>query len=145
MTCDVSIDLLRACGWEVLEAVDCCFDVEELVKALLQAEESQESQDKPSVVCYADVCRIKRAFGMDPDQFVVHTVVYEYFSDIAPRGDVLEREWNSGCRGLSTGSENFAALVCNTIAAHLNNFMVDSADFFPAVAMIWHERNILST
>ncbi|EGX96012.1 bacterial-like transketolase [Cordyceps militaris CM01] len=51
MTCDVSIDLLRAYGWDVLEAADCCFDVEELVKALLQAEESQESQDKPSVVC----------------------------------------------------------------------------------------------
>ncbi|XWW96093.1 hypothetical protein V2A60_004063 [Cordyceps javanica] len=125
ITCDGSVDMcntedingkMRACGWNVIEIMDGCYDVEGIVKALLNA---KRSRDKPTFVnirtvigigskvagdakahgaAYGsdDVRSIKQAFGMNPDEhFVVHDEVYSYFADIKPRGDALEREWNS--------------------------------------------------
>lgn len=124
ITCDGSVDLcntedvnakMRACGWEVLEVEDGCYDVEGLVKALLQAKASTE---KPTFInvrtiigvgskvagdakahgaAYGNegVRGIKQAFGMNPDEhFVVADQVYSFFREMKTRGENLEENWN---------------------------------------------------
>lgn len=123
ITCDGSVDLccsedinakMRACGWEVLEVEDGCYDVEGLVKALLQAKSSTE---KPTFInvrtligvgsavagdakahgaAYGaeDVKNIKKVFGMNPEEhFVVQDEVYAFFREMKTRGESLEAEW----------------------------------------------------
>ncbi|KAJ6788725.1 hypothetical protein PWT90_03923 [Aphanocladium album] len=206
ITCDGSVDLcntedvnakMRACGWDVIEIADGCFDVEGIVNALLKAKESQEKPTFISIrtvigigskvagdakahgAAYGsdDVRSIKQAFGMNPDEhFVVHEEVYSYFADIKPRGDALEKEWRSlleaygeqhpelhrefklrmegkfpqDWRRIIPAKEDFstdpiasrksAGLICNPLAASLNNFMVGTADLSPSVAMMWKEK-----
>lgn len=124
ITCDGSVDLcntedvnakMRACGWEVLEVEDGCFDVEGLVAALLKAKASTE---KPTFInvrtiigigskvagdakahgaAYGaeDVGNIKKAFGMNPDEhFVLADEVYSFFHDVKTRGTQLEAQWS---------------------------------------------------
>lgn len=105
---------MRACGWNVLEVADGCYDVEGIVKALLKAE---ESHDRPTFInirtvigigskvaadakahgaAYGseDVRGIEQAFGMNQDEhFVVHDEVYSYFADTRFRGDALVEAW----------------------------------------------------
>lgn len=124
ITCDGSVDLcntedinakMRACGWNVLDVQDGCYNVEGLVKALLQA---KSATDKPTLInartiigvgskvagdakahgaAYGaeDVRSIKQAFGMSPDEhFIVHDEVYSFFEDLKERGHALESQWN---------------------------------------------------
>lgn len=125
ITCDGSVDLcntedvntkMRACGWDVLEITDGCFDVEGIVKALLKAKSSAE---KPTFInvrtvigigskvagnakahgaAYGaeDVRDIKQAFGMNPDEhFVVQDEVYSFFRELKERGGALEAQWGN--------------------------------------------------
>lgn len=125
ITCDGSVDLcntedvnakMRACGWEVLEVEDGCYDVEGLVKALLQAKASTE---KPTFInvrtligvgskvagdakahgaAYGaeDVKNIKKVFGMNPEEhFVLTDEVYGFFREMTPRGQKLEEDWKT--------------------------------------------------
>lgn len=125
ITCDGSVDLcssedvdakMRACGWEVLNVKDGCYDVEGLVKALLTA---KASVDKPTFInvrtiigvgskvagdakahgaAYGveDVKSIKKAFGMDPEEhFVLADEVYSFFADVKTRGEKLEEKWDN--------------------------------------------------
>ncbi|KAL1965272.1 hypothetical protein VTN77DRAFT_5874 [Rasamsonia byssochlamydoides] len=109
ITCDGSVDLTntedinaktRACGWDVIEVEDGCFDIEGLVKALEQA---RASTDKPTFINVKtviglgsqvagtalahgvafgadDVAQQKKAYGFDPEEsFVISdTLVDEY-------------------------------------------------------------------
>jgi len=203
ITCDGSVDLcssddvnakMRACGWNVLDVMDGCYDVEGIVSALHQA---KSSKDKPTFVNIrtvigigskvageavahgaafgaADVANIKRHFGMDPEKhFVVSDEVYDYFKDCKPRGVALEAEWKSlvekyaaqypeqhkefMCRvrgeptqdwtklipakedfpTTPTASRKSAGLVCNPLAAAIQNMMVGTADLTPSVNMAW--------
>ncbi|KAK0391177.1 hypothetical protein NLU13_0678 [Sarocladium strictum] len=123
ITCDGSVDLcntedvnakMRACGWEVLEVEDGCYDVEGIVAALLRA---KASTDKPTFINVRtiigigskvagdakahgvafgaeDVRSIKQIFGMNPDEhFVLTDTVYDFFREIVPRGKRLEENW----------------------------------------------------
>ncbi|OAA72891.1 Transketolase, bacterial-like protein [Akanthomyces lecanii RCEF 1005] len=206
ITCDGSVDLcntedvnakMRACGWDVLEVADGCYDVEGIVEALLKA---KESPDRPTFInirtviglgskvagdakahgaAYGsdDVRSIKQAFGMNPDEhFVIHDEVYSYFTDLRFRGDALVEAWSSlletyrnqhpqlytelklrmdgtfpnDWKRMIPGREAFssdpaasrqsAGLICNPLAANLNNFMVGTADLSPSVAMIWKDK-----
>ncbi|GJN72750.1 hypothetical protein PLICBS_006825 [Purpureocillium lilacinum] len=125
ITCDGSVDLcntedvdakMRACGWDVLNVEDGCYDVEGLVTALLSAKASTE---KPTFInvrtvigigskvagdakahgaAYGaeDVRSIKQSFGMNPDEhFVLQDEVYGYFREMVKRGEELERSWHS--------------------------------------------------
>ncbi|OAR00007.1 hypothetical protein LLEC1_05020 [Akanthomyces lecanii] len=124
ITCDGSVDMcntedvnakMRACGWDVLEVADGCFDVEGIVKALLK---TKDSRDRPTFInirtvigigsakahgaAYgsAEVRSIKQAFGMNPDeQFVIHDQVYSFFADMRSRGDALVEAWTSLLEG----------------------------------------------
>ncbi|TWU71982.1 hypothetical protein ED733_002533 [Metarhizium rileyi] len=124
ITCDGSVDLcntedvntkMRACGWEVIDVQDGCYNVKDLVQSLVQA---KSSVDKPTFInvrtvigigsnvagdakahgaAYGaeDVRNIKKSFGMNPDDhFVLHEEVYSFFADSKERGDALEYQWN---------------------------------------------------
>ena len=126
ITCDGSVDLcntedvnakMRACQWNVIDVEDGCYDVEGLVNAMLSA---KACSDKPTLInvrtvigvgskvagnakahgaAYGaeDVRSIKQVFEMSPDEhFVLHDKVYEFFADIKPRGDALEKQWTEG-------------------------------------------------
>jgi dihydroxyacetone synthase len=105
---------MKACGWNVLEVEDGNFDIEAIVKALLEA---KASQDKPTFINVhttigigskvsrdakahgaalgpKDVANVKRTFGFNPDEhFVIPDEVYDFFRDIKTRGQRLETEW----------------------------------------------------
>ncbi|OAA39093.1 Transketolase [Metarhizium rileyi] len=124
ITCDGSVDLcntedvntkMRACGWQVINVQDGCYNVKDLVQSLVQA---KSSVDKPTFInvrtvigigsnvagdakahgaAYGaeDVRNIKKSFGMNPDDhFVLHEEVYSFFADSKERGDALEYQWN---------------------------------------------------
>lgn len=123
ITCDGSVDLtntedvnakMRACGWEVIDIEDGCFDIEGIVQALNKA---RESTDKPTFInvrtiigigsavagnavahgaAFAkdDVKNMKELYSFKPDEsFFVSDAVREFFSDIPPRGQELVKSW----------------------------------------------------
>ncbi|KAF7539363.1 hypothetical protein G7Z17_g12428 [Cylindrodendrum hubeiense] len=125
VTCDGSVDLcntedvnakMRACGWDVIDVEDGCFDVEGLVKALLQAKASTE---KPTFINVRTVIGVgskvagdakahgaafgadgvkvvKEFFGRDTEEsFVVTDEVYNYFRPLTTRGQRIEEDWSS--------------------------------------------------
>lgn len=125
VTCDGSVDLcntedvnakMRACGWHVIDVEDGCYDVEGIVRALLEA---KASVDKPTFINVRTVIGVgshvageaqahgaafgpegvrgvKTFFGRDPDaSFVVTDEVYAYFRDAVTRGKRLEEDWNA--------------------------------------------------
>lgn len=124
ITCDGSVDLtntedvnakMRACGWDVIDVEDGCFDVEGIVQALEQA---RASSDKPTFINVRtiiglgskvagtadahgvafeaeDVAAQKKAYGFNPDElFVISDTVREFFADLPARGEALVQEWN---------------------------------------------------
>ncbi|KAL4912884.1 Transketolase, thiamine diphosphate binding domain-containing protein [Aspergillus aurantiobrunneus] len=123
ITCDGSVDLtntedinakMRACGWDVIDVEDGCYDVEGLVQALSKARASTE---KPTFINVrtvigldsnvagqaaahgaafgvADVAEMKRKLGFNPEEhFVVGETVREFFADLPTRGEALVRQW----------------------------------------------------
>ncbi|CRG83768.1 transketolase [Talaromyces islandicus] len=123
VTCDGSVDIcntedvntkMRACGWNVLDVEDGCYDVEGIVDAFNKA---RTNTDNPTFINVRtvigvgskaagdakshgaafgadDVTNIKRTFGMDPEEhFVVSDEVYSYFRDAENRGKLLENSW----------------------------------------------------
>ncbi|CAK7225780.1 hypothetical protein SEUCBS140593_006019 [Sporothrix eucalyptigena] len=122
ITCDGSVDLCntedvnakkRSCGWDVIGIQDGCYDVEGLVKALLQAKGSTE---KPTFINVRTVIgigskvagdakahgaafgakgvkAIKRHFGTNPDEhFVLSDKVYAFFQEMASQGENVEED-----------------------------------------------------
>lgn len=125
ITCDGSVDLcntedvnakMRACGWDVIEVEDGCYDVKGIVQALLKA---KASTDKPTFINIhttigigskvagdakahgasfspEGVKVVKERFGMDPEKhYVVSDEVYSFFRDRKTRGDRLVEDWKS--------------------------------------------------
>lgn len=123
ITCDGSVDLtntedvnakMRACGWDVIDIEDGCFDIEGIVEALNTA---RASDDKPTFInCRtvigvgsavagnavahgaafgaADVANMKRMYEFDPEQhFVVSDAVRTFFGAIPARGQELVGAW----------------------------------------------------
>lgn len=123
VTCDGSVDLtntedvntkMKACGWDVIDIEDGCFDVEGLVDALNKA---RSSNDKPTFINVrtiigvgsavagdavahgaalgaSDVANMKKAYGFHPDEhFVISDEVRKFFEDIPARGQELVRSW----------------------------------------------------
>lgn len=132
VTCDGSVDLtntedvnakMRACGWDVIDVEDGCFDIDGLVQAMNQA---RKSTDKPTFVNVrtiiglgsavagdavahgaafgaGDVANMKKAYGFNPDEhFVVSNEVRSFFEDIPARGQDLVRSWEKKVQGYET-------------------------------------------
>jgi dihydroxyacetone synthase len=124
ITCDGSVDLtntedvnakMRACGWDVIDVEDGCYDVEGIVGALEQARASQE---KPTFINVrtviglgshvagtaeahgaafgaGNVAEMKKANGFNPDEsFVIGETVRNFFHDLPARGEGYVRDWN---------------------------------------------------
>lgn len=123
ITCDGSVDLtntedinakMKACGWDVIDIEDGCFDIEGIVDALNKA---RASTDKPTFINVrtviglgaavagqadahgaafgaADVANMKRLYGFDPEKhFVISEQVRQFFAEIPARGQELVQEW----------------------------------------------------
>ena len=106
---------MQACGWNVIDIEDGCFDVTGIVDALLAAKKA----DKPTFINVktvigvgskaagtadahgaafgaADVASMKRAYNFDPEQhFVIGDEVRQFFAGIPARGEAYVEEWNS--------------------------------------------------
>lgn len=124
ITCDGSVDLtntedvnakMRACGWNVIDVEDGCFDIEGLVRALEQA---RASQDKPTFISVRtvigldssvagtavahgaafgtkSVADIKTLYGFNPEEhFVIGDTVRQFFQELPTRGEQWAQEWN---------------------------------------------------
>ena len=123
ITCDGSVDLtntedinakMRACGWDVIDVEDGCYDVEGIVEALSKARASTE---KPTFINIRtvigldskvagqaaahgaafgveDVAAMKRKLGFNPEEhFVIGETVREFFADLPARGEGYVKEW----------------------------------------------------
>ncbi|KAL9625322.1 MAG: hypothetical protein Q9160_000385 [Pyrenula sp. 1 TL-2023] len=107
---------MRACGFDVIDIEDGCFDVEGLTNALHQ---SRNSSLKPTFINVktiiglgsaragdaeahgialgaADVADMKRAYSFDPEQhLVIGQEVRDFFEEIPSRGESLVEGWKS--------------------------------------------------
>lgn len=123
VTCDGSVDLtntedvntkMQACGWDVIDIEDGCFDIEGLVTALNKA---RASIGKPTFINVrtviglgsavagdavahgaafgaSDVANMKKAYGFNPDKhFVISEEVCRFFEDIPQKGQELVQAW----------------------------------------------------
>ncbi|KAJ6078624.1 hypothetical protein N7467_008377 [Penicillium canescens] len=124
ITCDGSVDLtntedvnakMRACGWNVIDVTDGCFDIEGIVSALEQA---RASTDKPTFINVKTVIGLhssvagtatahgaafgaksivdmKTAYGFDPEEhFVIGDTVRGFFHGLPERGEQWVQEWD---------------------------------------------------
>ncbi|KAK5230003.1 hypothetical protein LTR72_001538 [Exophiala xenobiotica] len=123
ITCDGLVSLtntedvemkMKACGWNVINIEDGCFDVEGIVEALEAAKKSMlptfinvrtvigvDSRVAGDAVAHGaalgldNVAALKRAYGFDPDQhFVVPQAVRDFFQELPAKGELLVSEWN---------------------------------------------------
>ncbi|KAF3392751.1 Dihydroxyacetone synthase [Penicillium rolfsii] len=123
ITCDGSVDLtntedvnakMRACGWDVIDVEDGCFDIESIVSALEQA---RAAQDKPTFINVRtvigldshvagtavahgaafgtkSVADMKSLYGFNPEEhFVIGETVRQFFQDLPARGEQWVQEW----------------------------------------------------
>lgn len=107
---------MRACGWDIIDIEDGCFDIDGLVQALNKA---RNSADKPTFINVrtvigvgsavagdavahgaafgaADVANMKKMYGFDPDEhFVVSEAVRDFFKDLPGKGQHLVSAWDA--------------------------------------------------
>lgn len=105
---------MRACGWDVIDVEDGCFDIEGLVEAMNKA---RASKDKPTFINVrtvigigsavagdavahgaafgaADVANMKKAYGFNPEEhFVISDEVRKFFEDLPAKGEALVQSW----------------------------------------------------
>jgi dihydroxyacetone synthase len=139
ITCDGSVDIcmaedvnakMLASGFHVLEVEDGNYDVDSIVKALLQARAHKDkptfinikttigvgsqNQNKASVhgapLGKDDVASIKKNYGMDVDKHLeVAQETYDFFREAVPRGQQLESGWNQLLTSYSEKHPDLAA------------------------------------
>jgi dihydroxyacetone synthase len=123
VTCDGSVDLtntedvnakMRACGWDVIDIEDGCFDINGIVQAL---HEARDSTNKPTFINVRtiigmgsavagdavahgaafgpeDVANMKKSSGFNPEEhFVISEEVRSFFEDLPAKGQELKRSW----------------------------------------------------
>jgi dihydroxyacetone synthase len=158
ITCDGSVDLtnsedvnakMRACGWEVYDVEDGCFDIEDLVGVLRRARASSE---KPTFVNVrtviglgsavagdalshgaafgeTDVANMKRDSGFDPNEhFVVSDTVRNFFSDSVSKGNRAVEDWN---RKLAAYEQDYPDLAAEFAARRTGELPMDWASLIP--------------
>ncbi|KAK8165514.1 Transketolase, thiamine diphosphate binding domain-containing protein [Phyllosticta citrichinensis] len=139
ITCDGSVDLtnsedvnakMTACGWDVIDIEDGCFDVEGLVNAL---NKSKTSTEKPTFINVRtvigvgsavagtavahgaalgkdDIAKMKAAYGFNPDEhFVITDQVKQFFAECPSRGEKLVQQWNELVEKYSQAHPDLAA------------------------------------
>lgn len=123
ITCDGPVSLtntedvngkMRACGWNVIEIEDGCYDIEGIVQALEASKSSQfptfvnvrtvigvDSAVAGMAVAHGaalgaqNVATMKRNYGFDLEQdFVIPPAVRGFFADLPTKGNALIDRWN---------------------------------------------------
>ena len=148
ITCDGSVDLtntedvntkMRACGWDVIEVADGCFDIEAIVRALEQA---RSSKQKPTFINIKTVIGLdssvagtavahgaafgaesirdmKVSYGFNPDKhFVVDESVRQFFQGIPERGEQWVQEWDQLVKSYAVQHPSLAAVSYTHLRAH---------------------------
>lgn len=122
VTCDGSVDIcctedinmkMRACGWDVVDIDDGCFDVDAIVDALAKARTSPKptfvnirtiigvgSAVAGDAVAHGaafgvdEVVRMKKVWGYSPDEyFLIDKETRDFYAECVPRGEKLVAEW----------------------------------------------------
>ncbi|KAK8043041.1 hypothetical protein PG994_013524 [Apiospora phragmitis] len=161
ITCDGSVEMtnteninekMKACGWNVIDVQDGCYDIACIVDAL---EQSKKSPDKPTFINVRtviglgskvqgtavahgaafgadDVAAQKRAYGFDPEEHFVR-FRKRMKGDLTGWEELIPKSFPEK----PTASRASSGLVFNPIAKELDSFMVGTADLSPSVNMIW--------
>jgi dihydroxyacetone synthase len=128
VTCDGSVDLtntedinmkMRACGWDIIDIEDGCFDIEGLIQAMNKA---RAATAKPTFINVKtiiglgsavagdatahgaafgaeDVASMKIAYDFDPEEhFVISEQVRKFFEDTPARGEEQVKLWEKTVR-----------------------------------------------
>jgi dihydroxyacetone synthase len=160
ITCDGSVDLtntedvnakMRACGWDVIDVEDGCFDIEGIVRAL---EQGRAAQGKPTFINVhtvigldshvagtavahgaafgtKSVADMKALYGFNPEEhFVIGETVRQFFQDLPARGEQWVQEWNQLVADYTTqfpelGAE-FQARIKGELPADWEKFIPES-------------------
>jgi dihydroxyacetone synthase len=122
ITCDGPVSLtntedvnakMRACGWNVIDIEDGCYDVEGIITALEASKSSQlptfinvrtvigvDSAVAGKAVAHGaalgpeTVAAMKRNYGFDPDEsYVIPSAVRDFFSNLPSKGKALVERW----------------------------------------------------
>lgn len=165
VTCDGSVDLtntedvnakMRACGWDIIDIEDGCFDIEGLVQALNKARAATEkptfvnvrtvigvgSAVAGSAVAHgaafgaADVARMKKLYNFNPEEhFVISNDVRQFFEDIPSRGEALVLEWKNKLQEYETRYPDLGAEFLRRVEGRLpENWKALIPSSFPDVA-----------
>ncbi|GLI79168.1 hypothetical protein PoHVEF18_007496 [Penicillium ochrochloron] len=160
ITCDGSVDLtntedvntkMRACGWDVIDVEDGCFDIEGIVRAL---EQGRAAQDKPTFINVRtvigldshvagtavahgaafgtkSVADMKALYGFNPEEhFAIGDIVRQFFQDLPARGEQWVQEWKQLVADYTTqfpelGAE-FQARIKGELPADWEKFIPES-------------------
>lgn len=137
ITCDGTVDMtntenvnqkMEACGWNVIDVHDGCYDVEAIVEAL----HASKSSDKPTFINVRtiiglgsavagkavahgaafgteDVAAMKKAYGFDPEQFfVIPEEIRDFFAELPERGQSYVADWQSLLQSYSQAHPDLA-------------------------------------
>ena len=131
---------MTACGWDVIDIVDGCFDIEGIVAALNKA---RASTDRPTFVNVrtviglgsavagdavahgaafgaADVANMKKMYGFNPEEhFVITETVRCFFADIPSRGQELVQSWEKKVQEYESKYPELGAEFRGRVEGHL--------------------------
>jgi dihydroxyacetone synthase len=131
---------MRACGWDVIDIEDGCFDIEGLVEALNKARAATEkptfinvrtvigvgSAAAGNAVAHgaafgdADVANMKKMYGFDAQKFfVVGAEVRKFFQDLPERGEEFVRSWDKKMKAYERRYPELGAEFRRRIEGHL--------------------------
>ena len=160
ITCDGSIDMtinedtnakMRACGFDIIDVDDGCYDVKGIVEALEMAK--NKTEDKPTFINIRtvigvgsqaqdtapahgaafgpeDVKHIKKTFGQNPEEhFILHESVHALLNDRSSRGRKLEEEYTALLDRYATAHPDLAAEFAKRRAGQ---FTADAIPLIPA-------------
>lgn len=139
VTCDGSVDLtntedvnakMRACGWEIIDVEDGCFDIPGLINALHRSRTLKcgkpvfinirtiigvGSSFAGDAVAHGaafgkeDVAAMKKSYGFNPEEhLVLGNETKRFFDDIPARGQKLVQDWHKLLAAYSSEHEDLA-------------------------------------
>lgn len=157
ITCDGSVDLtntedvnakMRACGWDVIEIGDGCFDIDGIVSALQRARKAErptfinvktiiglgssvagDAAAHGAAFGTKDVAEMKRSHGFNPEEhFVIPGAVREFFEDLPARGEALVGDWDTL---ISDYASRYPDLAAEFAARRRGELPLDWEDLIP--------------
>ena len=140
---------MRATGWNVIEILDGHQNVSSIVHALLAARTSEKptfinihtvigfgslsagnAKTHGAALGAEDIANLKRTFKLNPEEhFVLPQEMYDFFADVASRGQELESEWNAN---LAKYSQQYPELAAEFKLRMEGKMPADWSNFIPS-------------